>query len=163
QNGLSEWVARISMMSEPNQTPESTPAPTPAPVNETPAAPAQGQPPPAGAKPPASPPRGKRPPRGDKPRQESRPKLDFTELTTNVRLNELDKDIESDLAEAMAGFESKLEEDTEAARQQAMKAAEGPKGSGRKKGRVISIHGQDVFIDVPGGRSQGYMPITQFD
>jgi len=150
-------------MSEPNQTPESTPAPAPAPANETPAAPAQGQPPPAGAKPPAGPPRGKRPPRGDKPRQESRPKLDFTELTTNVHLNELDKDIEAELAEAMAGFESKLVEDTEAAKQQAMKAAEGPKTGGRKKGRVISIHGQDVFIDVPGGRSQGYMPMTQFD
>jgi small subunit ribosomal protein S1 len=154
------------MMTEPNQTPESTPAPapapTPAPANEPPAAPTQGQPPAGGAKPQAPPQRGKRP-RSDKPRQESRPKLDFTELTTNVRLNELDRDIEADLAEAMAGFETELEQDTEAAKQQAMKAAEAPKTGGRKKGRVISIHGQDVFIDVPGGRSQGFMPITQFD
>src|SRR6187200_407040 len=146
------------MMTEPNQTPESTPpapAPTPAPANETPAPPTQGQSP-AGAKPQGPPQRGKRP-RSDKPRQETRPKLDFTELTTNVRLNELDQDIEADLAEAMAGFETQIEQESEAAKQQAMKAAEAPKTGGRKKGRVISIHGQDVFIDVPGGRSQGYM------
>jgi small subunit ribosomal protein S1 len=34
---------------------------------------------------------------------------------------------------------------------------------GRKKGRVVSIHGKDVFIDVPGGRSQGVLPIMQFE
>jgi len=152
-------------MSEPSSSPEPTPSPTPVPTSETPAPPGQSPPAPAGgAKPQAAPPpRGKRPFRGDKPKQE-RPKLDFTELTTNVRLNDLDKDIEADLAAAMSGFETELEQDTEAAKQQAMQAAQAPKtAGGRKKGRIISIHGQDVFIDVPGGRSQGYMPITQFD
>ena len=33
---------------------------------------------------------------------------------------------------------------------------------GRKKGKVLSVHGQDVFIEVPGGRSQGVLPILQF-
>jgi small subunit ribosomal protein S1 len=28
---------------------------------------------------------------------------------------------------------------------------------------VVAIHGPDVFIDVPGGRSQGVLPITQFE
>jgi small subunit ribosomal protein S1 len=27
---------------------------------------------------------------------------------------------------------------------------------------VLSIHGPDVFVDVPGGRSQGVLPLTQF-
>jgi small subunit ribosomal protein S1 len=33
----------------------------------------------------------------------------------------------------------------------------------RKKGRVVGIHGKDVFIDVPGGRSQGVLPLEQFE
>jgi small subunit ribosomal protein S1 len=162
-------------MSEPNPNPESTPAPTPAPADLAPATPAtpdqqpaapppQGQQTPGeGAKPQLPPRGGKRPFRKDKPR-EDRPKLDFTELSTNLKLNELDKDIEADLAAAMAGFETEIQHDTEAAKQQAMEAAQAPRTpGGKKKGRVISIHGQDVFIDVPGGRSQGFMPMTQFD
>ncbi|HJZ93223.1 MAG TPA: S1 RNA-binding domain-containing protein [Gemmataceae bacterium] len=151
-------------MTEPNPSPEPNPAAAQEPAKEAPATPPATQPP-AGpaAKPPAGPPRGKRPPRSDKPRQE-RPKLDFTELSTNLKLSDLDKDIEGDLVQAMAGFETELEQESESARKQAMEAAQAPKGAGgRKKGRIISIHGQDVFIDVPGGRSQGFMPITQFD
>jgi len=76
----------------------------------------------------------------------------------------LDQDIGPDLAAAMAGFETEIQQDTEAAKKKAMEAAQAPRvAGGRKKGRVISIHGQDVFIDVPGGRSQGFMPITQFE
>lgn len=165
-------------MSEPNPTPETTPA-APAPTSENPvpppaaaepgpaaAAPEQGPAAPApapGGKPQGPPPRGKRPFRGDKPKQD-RPKLDFTELTVNLKLNDLDRDIEADLAAAMSGFETEIQSDAEAAKQKAMQAAQAPKDpGGRKKGRIISIHGQDVFIDVPGGRSQGFMPITQFD
>jgi len=33
---------------------------------------------------------------------------------------------------------------------------------GPKKGKVFRIHGQDVFIDLPGGRSQGVMQIMNF-
>ena len=32
----------------------------------------------------------------------------------------------------------------------------------RKKGKVIQVHGPDVFVDVPGGRSQGVLPLMQF-
>jgi small subunit ribosomal protein S1 len=159
-------------MSEPILTPEAPPAapvpvveaPAAAPVVEGQAAPATPQAAtPAGAKPQAAPVKGKRPFR-DKPRQQDRPQLDFTSLQVNLKLNDLDKDIEADLAAAMSGFETEIKEDTEAAKQKAMLAAQAPKTpGGKKKGRVISIHGQDVFIDVPGGRSQGFMAITQFD
>src|SRR5204863_2189674 len=33
---------------------------------------------------------------------------------------------------------------------------------GRKKGTVLAVHGQDVFVEVPGGRSQGVLPVLQF-
>src|SRR5688572_9326974 len=136
-------------MSEPNPSPEPTPAP-PAPTNDIPTAPpaapeggqatapAEGAPAP-GAKPQAGPPRGKRPFRGDKPKQD-RPKLDLTEVAVNLKMNELDKDIEADLAAAMAGFETELQEDAEAAKQRAIAAAQAPKEPGaKKKGRIISI------------------------
>jgi small subunit ribosomal protein S1 len=32
----------------------------------------------------------------------------------------------------------------------------------RKKGRVLAVRGPDVFVDVPGGRSQGVIPASQF-
>src|SRR5262245_20137526 len=151
-------------MTEPNPTPEPNPVPAQEQAREAPTPPATQAPAVPAAKPQSGPPpRGKRPPRGDKPKQE-RPKLDFTALTTDLKLSDLDKDIEDDLAQAMAGFETEIEQESEAAKKLAMEAAQAPKGAGgRKKGRIISIHGQDVFIDVPGGRSQGFMPITQFD
>ena len=34
--------------------------------------------------------------------------------------------------------------------------------TGPKKGKVFRIHGPDVFIDLPGGRSQGVLPMMQF-
>jgi small subunit ribosomal protein S1 len=37
-----------------------------------------------------------------------------------------------------------------------------PSGEGPKKGKVYRVHGGDVFIDLPGGRSQGVLPSTQF-
>ena len=82
-----------------------------------------------------------------------------------MRLNDLDKDIEADLAAAMSGFETEIKEDAEAAKQQAMAAAQTPEGRRRPARRAASsaFTAQDVFIDVPGGRSQGFMPITQFD
>ncbi|MEI7688277.1 MAG: S1 RNA-binding domain-containing protein [Planctomycetota bacterium] len=35
-------------------------------------------------------------------------------------------------------------------------------GGSRKKGKILAIHGPDVFIDVPGGRGQGVMQLLQF-
>jgi small subunit ribosomal protein S1 len=36
-------------------------------------------------------------------------------------------------------------------------------GGGKHKGKVIGLHGPDVFVEVPGGRSQGLLPLEQFD
>lgn len=74
------------------------------------------------------------------------------------RLKDLDAEIERELEEAMGGMSSQ-ELLTEPAR--APRAA-APADKGAKKGRVLSVHGPDVFIDVPGGRSQGVLPLLQF-
>jgi small subunit ribosomal protein S1 len=139
-------------MSEPQAT-----SPTP----ETPAAEAPKPAPPV-AKPAPQAREIRRPlPPGDKPRDSgNKPRhLDTFDLPSGPKLSELDKDIEAEMAAAMGDFS---EADVLAAEEKP-KAPQGKQQSGnRKQGRVIAIHGADIFLDIPGGRSQGVLPITQF-
>jgi small subunit ribosomal protein S1 len=75
------------------------------------------------------------------------------------RLKDLDKDIERELEEAMGGLSEK---ELLGERQQHAPRAPAGDTSGRKKGKVLRVHGPDVFVEVPGGRSQGVLPMTQF-
>ncbi len=77
------------------------------------------------------------------------------------RLKDLDNEIERELEEAMGGLSAKdlLGERMQHAPRAPAGAA--PPG-GKKKGKVIKVHGPDVFVEVPGGRSQGLLPILQF-
>jgi ribosomal protein S1 len=73
---------------------------------------------------------------------------------------EADADIERQLQEAMGGMsvDQLLADPAPRGRPPA-----GPAGKpGRLKGRVHSVRGKDVFVDVPGGRSQGVLPAEQF-
>jgi small subunit ribosomal protein S1 len=74
------------------------------------------------------------------------------------RLRDLDAEIERELQEAMGGMSDK-DLYGEPQRRAGGPAAPAPGG---KKGKVLRVHGQDVFIDLPGGRSQGVLPTTQF-
>jgi ribosomal protein S1 len=76
------------------------------------------------------------------------------------RLRNLDLDIESELEAAMGGMTDKDLYGDPAAAQGRPAAPQQP--GGRKKGRVLAIHGPDVFVEVPGGRSQGVLPMLQF-
>ncbi len=70
---------------------------------------------------------------------------------------DLDKDLDRELEEAMGGMsDAELYGDLRQPRQQQT----GPPG--RKKGKIISIHGPDVFVELPGNRSEGVLPIMQF-
>ncbi len=77
------------------------------------------------------------------------------------RLKSLDADIESELAEAMKGFSEK---ELLAGTAGSAEASTGQAGQEekQKKGRVLAIRGGDVFVDVPGGRSQGVLSANQF-
>jgi small subunit ribosomal protein S1 len=74
------------------------------------------------------------------------------------RRAQLDDEIERELQEAMgdASFDQLIADPNPRQKQQPSATP------GRLKGRIISIHGQDVFVEVPGGRSQGILPIQQF-
>lgn len=102
-------------------------------------------------------PKGERTPNpGGKPQELDR--REFGALKPNNR--ELDKMIEDELNQAMTGFDVQATVAAEETQPKPMGLA-GP--SNRKKGRIVSIHGKDVFVDVPGGRSQGVLPILQFE
>src|SRR5260370_423767 len=70
-----------------------------------------------------------------------------------------DEDIERELQEAMGGLSAEELFADPTPRGSKPPADAGPPG--RKKGRVLRIHGQDVFVEVPGGRSQGVLPMEQ--
>ncbi len=98
-------------------------------------------------------------PKGDRPsnpggKPQSLDKTDFVGAKPNNR--ELDKLIEDEMNQAMAGFD--VTKTTEAEPKPAT-----PAKPGRKKGIIVGIHGKDVFVEVPGGRSQGVLPIMQFE
>lgn len=71
-------------------------------------------------------------------------------------MKDLDAEIEREMEEAMGGLSAK-DVYGEPAKRRA--ASEGPK---KLVGKVLRVHGADVFVDVPGGRGQGVLPMTQF-
>jgi len=87
------------------------------------------------------------------------PSLDFAANKPNAR--ELDKLIEDELAQAMEGFDvAKAVAQVETVQKP---QAPAKSASGRKVGVIVGIHGNDVFVEVPGGRSQGVLPLQQFE
>lgn len=87
------------------------------------------------------------------------PEADISRATSEMpSLRSLDVDIEAELQAAMEGVQADEMLKPSAA---AAAKAEGPTG-GRKVGRVVAIHGDDVFVESPGSRAQGVMPLSQF-
>src|SRR5438094_1993909 len=94
------------------------------------------------------------------PRPGPPPSLEDDRFDPGRRLSSLDPDaIERELQEAMGGLSEK-DMYGEPARQQRPQAPAEP--AQRRKGRVLSVRGPDVFVDVPGERSQGVLPVAQF-
>lgn len=73
----------------------------------------------------------------------------------NRRQQVMDDEVEAELARALG----EMPEDKLYAADSVSQGSQG-KG-GNKKGKVISIHGDDVFVDI-GGRSQGVVPFETF-
>jgi small subunit ribosomal protein S1 len=74
-------------------------------------------------------------------------------------LRNLDMGLEQELEAAMGGL-SDTELYGDLSRREKKPVASGPGGG--KKGKVLAVHGGDVFVHVPGGRSQGVLPLVQF-
>ncbi len=93
------------------------------------------------------------PPKKDKPAAEGFGPREFGEFKPNKRA--LDATIEDEIAAAFAGTDVTAMD------------ADKPKGpkteNGRLKGTVVSVRGKDVFIEIPGNRSQGRMNLDEFD
>jgi small subunit ribosomal protein S1 len=74
-------------------------------------------------------------------------------------IDAFDETMERELQEAMGGLSDQDLYGESSPAQRRGKAAAEP---GPRKGKVFRIHGQDVFIDLPGGRTQGVLPVLQF-
>jgi len=155
-------------MSEPEKTETQAPAPqTAAPAPGEQPAPAVAASPPATAQPSKGPPqRGKKPQGSSFPRRRISgevPSLeDQQRYAAGPKLKDLDDEIAGELEAALSGISEQELLGADSSKQARAQAAAAPAEAGRKQGRVISVHGKDVFIDVPGGRSQGVLPVEQF-
>src|SRR5262245_8069843 len=142
-----------------SETP-SAPSPPAAPTPTAPAPPAAPPPPKPHGKGP--PPRGRKgPPPGGRVRRvlDPVPSLENDlRFASKPHLKDLDAEIAGEMEAALGGMSEK---DLFEAPAQPKQAAT-PEQTARKKGKVLSVHGADVFVDVPGGRSQGVLPMTQF-
>jgi len=92
----------------------------------------------------------------DKPKE-----ADISPVTGDrPKLRDLDSLIEAEMEAAMSGLSDKDllggEPDTKKPRG----AKTGP--SLLRKGRIVGVHGEDVFVEVPGNRAQGVLPLMQF-
>ena len=99
-----------------------------------------------------------------KPRRDSPPRLDAEidfrkPQTPNVR--DLDAEIAAELEATLQGMDDKnfYAADSSA---RARDSAAAQTDTGRKIGKVIAIHAPDVFIEIPGGRSQGVLTMEHF-
>jgi small subunit ribosomal protein S1 len=77
-------------------------------------------------------------------------------LFEKTRPGNLDDDLEKELEEAMGDFS-----DGDMFAETAGRGKK-PGEGGALKGKIYRVHGQDVFVDVPGGRAQGVLPLIQF-
>jgi small subunit ribosomal protein S1 len=137
-------------------------------VPETPAAEPStppAQPEAAAPQPPRAEPQGRRrPPRERRasPNAGRVPSLEQDLSIGKPAIDPFDEAMERELQEAMGGMsEQDLYAEKTPAEQRAGRGKAAPE-PGPKKGKVFRIHGQDIFIDLPGGRTQGVLPSTQF-
>lgn len=158
-------------MSDKDQTPPSPTAPEtagaePAASPEAPAAATPQAPAPATVgkgdkrKPPQGPGGG-----GGTPRRRTREMPSLEEqmrFSSGPKLKELDDEIAGELEAALGGMSEKDLFAADTSRTVRQQAGGKPATPGRQQGTVLSIHGKDVFVDVPGGRSQGVLPLEQF-
>jgi small subunit ribosomal protein S1 len=96
--------------------------------------------------------------------RESTPSLDLDFETRNrqaPKIRDLDAEIAAELESALQGVDDKNLFAAETSKEARSQAAT-PADQGRKIGRVISVHAPDVFIEVPGGRSQGVLTMEHF-
>ena len=156
-----------------NPTSSTEPATAPNPVPTMPAG-ASGKPAakPA-AKPPSKPGQPQRKPQrgggggGDRPRQRNRDSVPSLESDFDFKnrqapnVRDLDAEIAAELEAALQGMDDKSLYGADSSKR-ARESADAQGEHGRKKGKVLSVHGPDVFIEIPGGRGQGVLAMENF-
>lgn len=83
-----------------------------------------------------------------------------------LKRRELDAQIESELQAVLSGLD--LEQSLRSAGQSSPELTASSVGGNLKRGqtvvgRIVAVHGRDVFVDIPGERHQGVVPLEQFE
>ncbi|MBI2808292.1 MAG: S1 RNA-binding domain-containing protein [Planctomycetes bacterium] len=153
-NILNGFLIGITIMANDSDKPPETPSPNAKPAEQPAGAPAKARE------------KHKFFPKPGGPRQRVRdavPSLESDLLykpKVAPNVHDLDAEIADELEAALQGMDdAKLyaADSSQRARSQAV-AGE----SGRKIGTVISVHAPDVFVEIPGGRSQGVLTLEHF-
>jgi small subunit ribosomal protein S1 len=85
---------------------------------------------------------------------------DFSRFESGPKMSDLDAEIAGELEAALGSLgKDFMGSDTSAGVRKQTAAAP---DHGRKKGKVLSVHGKDVFVEIPGGRSQGVLALEHF-
>ncbi len=152
---MSRRAGRVDALVNVNQGVNTPRSPKGATIMSDTEKPTESTPPPAEQHPAAKPPREKPPQHAGKvPSLQHEQAYGF-----GKKIDAFDEEMERQLQEAMSGMSEKDIYGEPAQRSPRGKTAA---DAGPKKGTVFRIHGQDVFIDLPGGRTQGVLPLTQF-
>lgn len=106
----------------------------------------------------------RRPPRGDRAPKQRVPALDsdfqmHQKNAPNVR--DLDAEIADELEAALQGMDVNAVYSADSS-ERARNTAAAQADKGKKIGTVLSIRGPDVFVNIPGGRSEGVLAMEQF-
>lgn len=78
------------------------------------------------------------------------------------RPGDLDAELQRELDEALGGMSLEELMDTETAAPAGRATGKSAGGKAIRKGQVVSIQGDDIFVDL-GGRSEGILPAAQFE
>src|SRR6185369_11135863 len=153
---------------DPSPGPAPIPAALPSPAAESPTSEAKPAAPPSPA--PAPPGRGS----GGKPKKKpnspggmpNRRIVDPVPMLKEnfgnpPKLDDIDAEIAGELEAALGGL-NQTDMIAGSTSREVRKEATAGGDQNRKKGKILAIHGPDVFIDVPGGRGQGVMSMMQF-
>ncbi len=96
--------------------------------------------------------------RSGPPRPAPVPSLEYQAgYNATKKIDKFDDAMERELQEAMGGLDAVDLLGDPATHDKALVAT-----GGMKMAKVFRVHGQDVFLDLPGGRSQGILPTEQF-
>lgn len=78
------------------------------------------------------------------------------------QFSDLDPQLQRELDEALGDMSIEQLMEAETAKPSGNLSGEAPSAEGVRRGKIIAIQGDDIFVEL-GGKSQGFLPVSQFE